>query len=453
LAESPLKLYGLIAGCALLTHIDSDVISAIIAFFLIIFLIVQIELGSFFLLVFSILAPDRVVYKIFGEENLIINSIFLNKFNGITYIVPIILVALGVVIFYMPWRAIRLKKNILMFLVLPLIIPIHGLLTSTDLRILISDFRYLIVPLTIFGVFSASKVPGSSLLKILNATLIVKIAFIILISLILSKPSLTYWGYAVYLIPLVLILNYDEPLLLKMMLMILTLIIVLTFPARGRIICFIYLYIISFFISGYRYRIINIVLITFCLLLIVPWLLNSYPDGQWLRFTIWKLNTFNIFSELSRSANMRLLEFCNIINEQIELVYPLFIGKGYGGYFVDNYIPFDYQAIIGGGAFPEEHIINRTFYDPHTNINFLLLKAGLFPAIIFFAGLSYFGFRKYNYSTDWKIKARYVMLFLPILGIIMVSVKISIVFGVYLYLLSIIYPGEKLSINKMKLVR
>lgn len=434
-SKKPGILYLVLVGFSFLVHADHVLISVISSAVILLFLIFRTDIGAVLWVVMTLLAPDREVYKLTVPGKWIIsNSFFLNSMNGFTFIVLIIVISLGFFLCYLMISPGRIHYLIFWVLLLPFIIPMHGFLHTSDMRIAISDSRYLFAPVAMFLALKASRVSAQTLMDVFSATLLVKALTVILLSYILTEPGLTYWGYTTYLLPLLLPLNYNKSVKVKLILTVIVFICIFTYPARGRIICFLYALGIMLFAGGQKYRVIVMISAGIIAIFVIPPLIVEYADAMWMRYILWKFNTYSIFSSSSISANMRLVEFLNIMSEQIRQIYPMFIGKGYGGYFVDNFIEFDYSALIGGSAFPDAHIYQRTFFDPHTNINFMLLKSGLFSTLFFFCGLAYFAFmRKYRYCDP---RARYLMLYLPILGVVMVAIKISLIFGAFLFVLN-----------------
>lgn len=75
---------------------------------------------------------------------------------------------------------------------------------------------------------------------------------------------------------------------------------------------------------------------------------------------------FNI-DEVGRSPYIRLAELANIVHEGFQYIFPLFFGKGYGGYYTDSLNLFS-GIDLTLGAFSNEIVAGGRFYNAHSAI-------------------------------------------------------------------------------------
>lgn len=413
-----------------LLHADIAYFSALSAIAIVVLMICKPILGVPFFVATVVLAPDRPVSVLSGAT-LVEHSIFLDTVGGFTYISLIVFFVAFLVGMYVIKDKIPLQKGVIIAFAIPFLLPFYGFLTTDDMRKCISDSRYFLAPFAVFGVLALSKFSYQKLLWLLNWCLVAKCVTMLFVAFTGGGISLVYWGTTGYFMPLILLLNIDRNTAHNIILTIIVLISLLIYPARGRLMVLGLALIVVFFHGKNTHRIALGVLILLIVTSALPWLAKNY--GAVHRYFTWKITTVNIFDPTSHSSSMRKDEFMNIGYEAITKIYPFFVGEGYGGYFVDNYKQFDYAEISGGGAFRDEWIHKRAFYDPHTNINFMMLKSGVVFTAIFFGGIMYFAFIK-RYKVPKQL--RLALFFLPVIAVAMQSIKISLIFGMFIYLLN-----------------
>lgn len=119
----------------------------------------------------------------------------------------------------------------------------------------------------------------------------------------------------------------------------------------------------------------NIILI---LMVAIPPLILYNLNSQAYHFLMYKMEFFTkeLWSgEYTQSPAVRIYEFKNIVSDFARSVYPLFIGRGFGAYFIDWQYPFDIP--LGLFDYSKEELIMGRYFKPHTFFNFLFLKGGL----------------------------------------------------------------------------
>ena len=212
----------------------------------------------------------------------------------------------------------------------------------------------------------------------------------------------------------------------------------------GLIILIMYLLIVAargrIFILGFAIVIYLIYQKKFQLLIAIPLIfLIAYQivdliNPNFLNYFMWKLTTFIPTDEGADSSNVRYISLVNIVLESMNNPYYFFFGKGLGGYFQAEIMPFT-MDLTKGGAFNYSWIIEGKFYRPHGIILYSLLKFGIvMSAVLFFSLL------KYCYKGIVYLKAKKnqdpiaisIFMTLPILFIIIFSSKLQILFGMLL---------------------
>lgn len=85
--------------------------------------------------------------------------------------------------------------------------------------------------------------------------------------------------------------------------------------------------------------------------------------------------------QMRHSTAVRVVELINIWAALQESPLTFIFGRGAGGYFIDNYFSFPYLTTTDYSA---DQRLSRKFYKPHNNPGYVLLKNGLFGAILWF---------------------------------------------------------------------
>lgn len=104
---------------------------------------------------------------------------------------------------------------------------------------------------------------------------------------------------------------------------------------------------------------------------------------------------FNI-DEVGRSPYIRLAELTNIVHEGFQYVFPLFLGKGFGGYYSDSlnlFLGIDLTL----GAFSDEIVAGGRFYNAHSAIPSVLHFNG-FIGLFFMAKIAFSYLRRVDKS-------------------------------------------------------
>ena len=107
-----------------------------------------------------------------------------------------------------------------------------------------------------------------------------------------------------------------------------------------------------------------------------------------LQLIIWKLSSLTSSSIFSGNAadigstGTRVLELINIFYH-LRDTNSLIWGKGLGGYFRDDYIPYAH-LYLGASTYNDEWILKREIFKPHGTPLFLFLKLGLGGAILYY---------------------------------------------------------------------
>jgi len=413
-------------------HSDIAVIAYAIALTVVVVLMVRPRFGVLFLLCTIVLSPDRVISEVTTGRIIIENSIFLNMFGGFT-LSTFVVVACAVVAAILSY-AMRIRpaySRMFWPLFLPLFVPLHGLVHTDEIRVFVSDVRYLLAPLPTYALLLASNTSPYEVIRIFGLSLLAKCVTVIVISFWSSGLTLIFWGFVVYLVPTLVFLQARSSVRFQLMTAPCILCPILFFPGRGRVLVFLFCVAASFYRGNWKHRaILGFISALMFLVLILPLLRQETLVA---RHFLYKIRTVNAFDEDNQSANVRLVEFVNIVQGAFHKWYPLLIGEGYGGSFTDEYYPFDIRSLLASGAaFKEEQILRGEFYDTHTNLNFMMLKAGPLWTFAFFIALTYFGImRKYPVPSEYGL----LMFFLPVLGFIMVTIKISLLFGYFAFLL------------------
>jgi hypothetical protein len=121
-----------------------------------------------------------------------------------------------------------------------------------------------------------------------------------------------------------------------------------------------------------------VTMIIFVLMVIIPPIILYNINSSIYHFLVYKLEFFTkeIWSgEFTSSPAVRLYEFNNIVRDFVDSVYPLFIGRGFGAYFIDWHVPIGIP--IGLFDYSKEQLMLGRFFKPHTFFNFLFLKGGI----------------------------------------------------------------------------
>lgn len=105
------------------------------------------------------------------------------------------------------------------------------------------------------------------------------------------------------------------------------------------------------------------------------------------RFLLYKTSFFvNILSggEAGESASLRAYEARNIFAEAVKNLYPVFIGRGFGGYFSLIEIPVPFM--LGPGSYVQAELERQRYANPHGFLQYCFLKGGI-VYITYYLGL------------------------------------------------------------------
>lgn len=160
-----------------------------------------------------------------------------------------------------------------------------------------------------------------------------------------------------------------------------------------------------------------------------------------LNFVWWKLRTLaevnplHIESYTSYSPSTRVIEAINIFYLELERGSILW-GEGLGGWFNDRYYPFPFE-ILGGSAYPDEHILMGKLFKPHGTELVVFLKTGLLGTLVYYFIMLLFFKETYIIfkNTDdkfWKAVVLGTFVFLPLFFYKNYTSKLQVFFGIAL---------------------
>ena len=189
--------------------------------------------------------------------------------------------------------------------------------------------------------------------------------------------------------------------------------------SRGDILLFvidlmmlIFLIISSFGNYKFNNKTMKIIIIILIIIILFPPILLYHLNKSAFIFLVYKINFFTkeIWTgNISESPSIRIFEFKNIFKEASDLIYPLFIGKGFGGYFTYKNYPSDFKFSLFDYSLKE--LSQQIYFRPHTFINFYLLKGGIVLLLFYLSIIVYMlilGIKSLN-STD--IFSKFIAIF------------------------------------------
>ena len=116
--------------------------------------------------------------------------------------------------------------------------------------------------------------------------------------------------------------------------------------------------------------------------LITPVILY-FIRGSFLNYALWRyLKTFTEFSAFDSSVRA-----ATIVNTYFDHISnnTLIFGKGFGGYILDNWIPFEFDSRDITKAFSSSSIISGKFHSMHEQVFDIFLQNGLLGVLIIFS--------------------------------------------------------------------
>jgi hypothetical protein len=420
-------LYGLIL------HSNTFFVSVIV-FIIVLTLIISLPKHGFILfLITVIISPDLLVTKTYTGEVIISHSIFLDSLGGITFITILSISILIISAIRKP--NLEINKFIFFTIFVPLIIPLYGILTTNNIPEFISSSSYFVVLIAMFFFLQSIKINRETLIDIFYYSIITSMILNIIITFY-HGFTLVFWGSLCYAFPMVLLMKYkNRSYFTDILLISLIVMNLLIFPARGRIIVFIIILtiflIVKLNVKNFLKTTVSIMIVS----LIVVSLYKNIIPNEVISYLEWKIGTVDPTDMENESSSIRLIELQNIIMGSFDKIYPIFIGEGYGGYFVDKYVSFNISSILDSHAYKNEWIYERTFYRPHTVLNILLLKAGLLPTMIFFSSIFYLIGYYLRKIGKTEVNTRFIIV-LPFLAFVMYTQKLQIVFAICMYILN-----------------
>ncbi|MDZ7861094.1 MAG: hypothetical protein U5O15_10630 [Candidatus Krumholzibacteriota bacterium] len=158
-------------------------------------------------------------------------------------------------------------------------------------------------------------------------------------------------------------------------------------------------------------RINVLIILLIIIILIPPVLLYHYNETAYL-FLNYKIDFFTkeLWSgHISHSPAVRILEFKNISKEAGDLIYPLFIGKGFGGYFTYKNFPTDFK--LGLSDYAINDLVQQKYFHPHTFINFYLLKGGMMLILFYLFIIIYMLLKGINLINSKDVSSKTIALF------------------------------------------
>jgi len=168
--------------------------------------------------------------------------------------------------------------------------------------------------------------------------------------------------------------------------------------------------------------------------------INSIRPGA-LNFVYWKMRTLlevnpaDLESYTSYSPVTRVIEAINIFYLLLDKGSLLW-GEGLGGWFNDQYYPFPFE-ILGGSAYPDEHILMGKLFKPHGTPLVMFLKMGLLGVLIYYFIMllffkeTYLIFKNVD-SRFWKAVVLAILVFLPLFFYKNFTSKLQVFFGIML---------------------
>lgn len=114
------------------------------------------------------------------------------------------------------------------------------------------------------------------------------------------------------------------------------------------------------------------------LMITIPPIILYRINSSIYYFLLYKIEFFTKemwTGDFTSSPAVRIYEFVNIVQDFGRSVYPLFIGRGFGAYFIDWQTPFEIP--IGIFDYSKDQLVLGRYFKPHTFFNFLFLKGGI----------------------------------------------------------------------------
>lgn len=190
----------------------------------------------------------------------------------------------------------------------------------------------------------------------------------------------------------------------------------------------------------------KLVLLLSMFVLVFVILLNLESSSPLILGAKYKFLSAILFTSLSRenpSINLRIYEFIDIWNMISENPFTFLFGYGAGSSFFFEYVTPP-ASFFGIGSYPESQILSKTF-QPHTIVNFLLLKSGIIGFILYFTFYLSFMNKCFSYFKKDKDIHEELMLMIiyssiPIFfNLNFLSIPVTFLSGVFYALLTIKY--------------
>ena len=158
--------------------------------------------------------------------------------------------------------------------------------------------------------------------------------------------------------------------------------------SRGKIILLVFQLVVFFYIIGKLKKLpIIIISVSGLIFLVVPFISESIFNAL-----IWKIQSFIPDANAAQSSIVRLIEYQNIINQNLDSVTEFFFGQGIGGSWNSEYARYPF-ILYDTDSYPDEWISNDVFYKPHGIIQFIILKFGFLGFFLIFFSLGYYIFK------------------------------------------------------------
>lgn len=394
---------GLIYGIQIqyVSAVSFGFLLSILLFLFLLFLILKkYEYGFFVLIHFIIITP---VYprnlSLFLTNDISFHTIFHDKFFGITLIQFLLLTTLikGIYVSHKEKFSFNIyKTHILLFLLfvlvffVGLVFNISNSLPSIFIRKIISDFQFpiLIIAGFITGI-ALTHTTTNFIKKLIN---ILIFSFIVaafralnffVFDIIDGNFNIYFGENAGLILPiffLLFLIKFDNQRSGYFVLFISGLIIL----PKGRADIF-FLFLLFFIVFLIRWKYLEpepeyyfgkkiVLLLASYFVAFVG--LTIYANDI-IMFISYKFYFFTseIFSNLSASPGIRIIEFVNILKKNIDDgVIGILFGQGAGGTFNFFYAPMTY--VIKQSAYSVNELSSNVFFSPHTFVNFFLLKSG-----------------------------------------------------------------------------
>lgn len=153
--------------------------------------------------------------------------------------------------------------------------------------------------------------------------------------------------------------------------------------ARGRIIVLFIQLLLFFYLIG-KLRVIPVFLASITIAFLLLPLIN---ESMYL-FLMWKLESFTPQYDSGESSLVRVVEYKNIIAQNLRSFHEFIFGQGLGGSWNSKLYPYGFN-LYDTDSYPAEWIRNDRYFKPHGVIQFIILKFGFLGIFLIYGSLAY----------------------------------------------------------------